>query len=126
MIFINFILVSNLMWSGEDFHASEFGIMTGTSMYGMAISGILFGFLADRYSRIYLMSFTEILFGLGVFLNGFVHEGLGLTTFNFFLIYNLVRSFSSGGFYPIIVSYVNDSTEEREKSQFFGMLQALF
>ncbi|TFG19482.1 MAG: MFS transporter [Promethearchaeota archaeon] len=126
MIFINFIIVSNIMWPGEAFHSSELGIMVGTGMYVMAISGLLFGFLADRYSRTYLMSFTEILFGIGVFLNGFVPEGLGMLTFNFFLIYNLIRSFSSGGFYPIIISYVNDSTEEKEKSQFFGMLQALF
>jgi len=126
MIFINFILVSDLMWPGEDFHSSEFGIMIGSGMYIMAISGIVFGFLADRYSRRHLMSLTEILFGFGVFLNGFVPEGLGLPTFNFFLIFNLIRSFSSGGFYPIIISYINDSTEEREKSQFFGLLQALF
>ena len=126
MIFINFIIVSNIMWPGEAFHSSELGIMVGTGMYVMAISGMLFGYLTDRYSRIYLLSFTEILFGFGIFLNGFVPEGLGMLTFNLFLIYNLIRSFSSGGFYPIIISYVNDSTEEKEKSQFFGMLQALF
>jgi MFS family permease len=126
MVFINFILLSDLMWPGEEFHSSEFGIMVGSGLYVMAISGILFGFLADRYSRMHLMSLTEIIFGLGIFLNGFAPEGLGLTTFNFFLIFNLIRSFSSGGFYPIIISYINDSTEEKEKSQFFGMLQALF
>ncbi|MFW9828887.1 MAG: MFS transporter [Candidatus Thorarchaeota archaeon] len=126
MIFINFVLVSNLMWPGEDFHSSEFGLMVGTGMYVMAFSGILFGFLADKYSRKVLMSIAEVIFGFGLLFNGFVPEGLGLTTFYFFLVYNLIRSFSSGGFYPIIVSYVNDSTEERERSQFFGILQALF
>jgi len=126
MIFINFVLVSNLMWPGEDFHSSEFGIMIGTGMYVMAFSGLFFGFLADRYSRKLLMSITEIIFGFGLFFNGFVPEGLGLTTFYFFLVFNLIRSFSSGGFYPIVISYVNDSTEEKERSQFFGILQALF
>ncbi len=126
MIFINFIIVSNIIWPGDEFHSSELGLIVGTGMYVMAFSGIIFGFLADRYSRIYLMSFTEIIFGLGIFLNGLVPEGLGLVSFYFFLICNLIRSFCSGGFYPIIISYVNDSTEEKEKSQFFGMLQALF
>ncbi len=126
MIFINFIIVSNIMWPGEVFHSSELGIMVGTGMYAMAVSGLFFGYLADRYSRINLMSFTEIIFGIGIFINGLAPGGLGLITFNFFLVCNLLRSFSSGGFYPIIISYVNDSTEEKEKSQFFGMLQALF
>ena len=126
MIFINFIIVSNIMWPGEEFHSSEMGIMVGTGMYVMALSGLLFGYLADRYSRVNLMSFSEIIFGIGVFFNGLAPGGLGLITFNFFLICNLIRSFASGGFYPIIISYVNDSIEEKEKSQFFGMLQALF
>ena len=126
MIFINFVIVSNIMWPGETFHSSELGIIVGTGNYVMAISGILFGYLADRYSRIYLMAFAEVIFGLGLVLNGFVPDGLGLVTFNFFLICNLIRSFTSGGFYPIIISYVNDSTKEKQRSQFFGMLQALF
>ena len=126
MIFINFIIVSNIMWPGEEFHSSEIGIMVGTGMYAMAVSGIFFGYLTDRYSRINLMSFSEIIFGLAVFSNGLAPEGLGILTFNFFLTCNLIRSFASGGFYPIIISLVNDTTEEREKSQFFGMLQALF
>jgi MFS family permease len=126
MIFINFIIVSNIMWPGEVFHSSELGIMVGTGMYAMAVSGLFFGYLADRYSRINLMSVTEIIFGIGIFINGLAPGGLGLITFNFFLVCNLLRSFSSGGFYPIIISYVNDSTEEKEKSHFFGMLQALF
>jgi len=126
MIFINFIIVSNIMWPGEEFHSSEMGIMVGTGMYAMAVSGLFFGYLADRYSRINLMTFSEVIFGVGVFFNGLAPEGLGLITFNFFLTCNLIRSFSSGGFYPIIISHVTDSTEEKERSQFFGMLQALF
>ncbi|MFX0025020.1 MAG: MFS transporter [Candidatus Hermodarchaeota archaeon] len=125
-IFINFLIFSNIMWPGDDFHASELGIMVGTGMYGMAISGIIFGVLADKYSRIVLMSFTEIVFGVGLLYNGLAPAGIGTTTFNFFLVFNLVRSFASGGFYPIINSFVNDATEEKQRSQFFGILQALF
>ncbi|MFX1497900.1 MAG: MFS transporter [Promethearchaeota archaeon] len=126
MIFINFVFVSNLMWPGEDFHSSEFGILVGTGMYIMAFSGILYGFLADRYSRKNLMLISEIIFGLGLFFNGFAPVELGLISFYFFLTLNLIRSFSTGGFYPIIISYVNDSTEAKERSLFFGILQALF
>ena len=65
-------------------------------------------------------------FGLGFLLNGFVTEGLGLETYAYFLIFSLIRGFAAGGFWPIINSFGNDSTEEGERSQFFGGLQALF
>lgn len=125
-IFINFLIVSNIIWPGESFHSLEMGILVGTSTYTMAFSGIIFGMLADRYSRKLLMSITEIIFGFGFLLNGFVVQGLGMETFTSFLIFSLIRGFATGGFWPIINSFGNDSTEEGERSQFFGTLQALF
>jgi len=125
-IFINFLIVSNLIWPGESFHSGEMGILVGTSTYAMAFSGILFGILADRCSRRLLMSITEIIFGFGYLLNGFVAQGLGLETFTFFLLFSLIRGFATGGFWPIINSFGNDSTKEEERSHFFGMLQASF
>jgi MFS family permease len=126
MIFINFLIVSNIVWPGESFHAGEMGILVGTGTYVAALSGILFGLLADRYSRKLLMSISEIIFGLGYLLNGFVIPGLGFNTYVYFLIFSLVRGFAAGGFWPIINSYGNDSIEEGERSQFFGTLQAFF
>ncbi len=126
MIFINFLIVSNIIWPGESFHAGEMGVLVGTGTYVAAISGILFGLLADRFSRKLLMSISEIIFGLGYLLNGFVIQGLGFNTYVYFLIFSLVRGFAAGGFWPIINSYGNDSTEEGERSQFFGTLQAFF
>jgi len=67
-IFINILIFSNIMWPGEDLHVAELGIIVGTGMYGMAISGIIFGILADKYSRIVLMSFTEIVLELDYFI----------------------------------------------------------
>jgi MFS family permease len=125
-IFINFLIVSNIIWPGESFHSGEMGILVGTTTYIMAFSGILFGILADRYSRKTLMAITEIIFGLAYMLNGFVSQGLGLETYVFFVIFSLIRGFASGGFWPILNSYTNDSTKEDEKSHFFGLLQALF
>ncbi|MHA2183479.1 MAG: MFS transporter [Promethearchaeota archaeon] len=125
-IFINFLVVSTIIWPSESFHSSEMGILVGVYMYMMAFSGILFGVLADRYSRKYLMVITEVIFGLGYLLNGFVPQGLGMQTFIPFLSFNLMRGFAAGGIWPIINSYGNDSTTEDERSQFFGMLQALF
>jgi len=114
------------MWPEDPFHSSEMGILVGTSSYAMAFSGILFGLLADRFSRVKLITISEIMFGISFLLNGFVPEGKGFESYVYFLILNLVRGFASGGFWPLINSYANDSTEEKQRSQFFGVLQALF
>ena len=128
MLVINIVLVSNIMWPGDTFidHAAELGILIGASVYIMAFSGILFGILADRFSRIKLMAIVEGIFGIGLFANGFIPDGQGSTTFTLFLIFSLVRGFSRGGFWPLITSHVNDSTEDKERSQYFGAMQATF
>ncbi len=130
-LLINIVIIASIMWPLDDLlafelHAAELGILTGTSIYVIAFSGILFGVLADRISRIKLMVFVEFIYGFGLFFNGFVPEGPGQPTYTFFLIFNLVRGFSIGGFWPLITSYVNDSTEDKERSQFFGAMQGFF
>lgn len=127
-LFINIVIVSGIMWPGDTFadHAGELGILMGTSMYVVAISGILFGFLADRLSRTKLQVIVELSMGVGLFFNGLVPEGQGGTTFAFFLMFSLVRGFSVGGIWPLISSHINDSTEDEERSQFFGVIQAMF
>ena len=127
-LFINIVIVSSIIWPGDTFadHAGELGILTGTSMYIIALSGILFGVLGDKVSRTKLMALVELIFGIGLFFNGLVPEGKGGTTFTLFLTFSLVRGFSIGGIWPLISSHVNDSTEEKERSQFFGAMQAMF
>ena len=95
-LFINIVIVSGIIWPGDTFadHAGELGILTGTSMYIIAFSGILFGVLADKISRTKLMAIVELIFGIGLFFNGLVPEGKGGTTFTLFLTCSLVRGFS--------------------------------
>ncbi len=127
-LYINLLILSRIMWPGEalELHAPELGALAGSFSYMMAISGIIFGILADKFSRIKLMSLSSLIYGIGLFFNGFAPQGLGLATFAYFLVFNLIRGFASGGFFPLINSYSYDSTEEKERSQFFGILQALY
>ncbi|MFX1419268.1 MAG: MFS transporter [Promethearchaeota archaeon] len=131
VLIINIVIIAGIMWPGDipfafELHAGELGILTGTSIYIIAISGILFGYLADKFSRTKLMAFVEITYGIGLFFNGFIPAGQDHTTYFFFLIFSLVRGFSIGGFWPLITSHVDDSTETEERSQFFGTMQASF
>ena len=130
-LFINIVIIAYIMWPLDgllafELHAGELGILSGTSIYVIAFSGILFGILADRISRIKLMAVVEFIYGMGLFFNGFVPSGEEYITYTFFLIFNLIRGFSIGGIWPLINSHVNDSTEEKERSQFFGAMQSLF
>lgn len=127
-LFINLVILVDIMWPGEalELHASELGFLGGTASFAMAFSGIVFGILSDKYSRVKLMAISELIFGMALLMNGFVPQGQGILTFNWFFILNLIRGISIGGFTPLVNSYSYDSTEEQERSQFFGILQALF
>ena len=39
-IFLNVIIISNLLWPNESFHSFELGLMIGSSMFSTAFSGI--------------------------------------------------------------------------------------
>ncbi|TFF90955.1 MAG: MFS transporter [Promethearchaeota archaeon] len=124
VLYINIYVISTLIWPFDSFRSFEIGLLIGLSTYMMAFSGILFGNLADRYSRIWLFAISTGFYGLGLFLNGFSPQGLGLTTYIFFIICQVIRGFFSGGLWPTINSYANDATTDDERSRFFGALTA--
>ncbi len=125
-IFINVIIVSNILWPGEEFHSLEIGLMFGISTWMTAISGLIFGNFADKYSRKNLLALVIAMYGLMMVMNGFIPEGKGLLTFGSFFAYTVLRGFFSGGFQPITFSYINDLSEEDERSKIYGAIQAIF
>jgi MFS family permease len=125
-LYINIIIISNIIWPNESFHSSEIGLLFGISTYMMAFSGLAFGNLADKFSRIKLLSVTVVFFGMGFIINGFAPAEMGIYTYLYFLICVLIRGFFSGGFWPIINSYITDKTDEDERSQYFGILNSTF
>ncbi|UYP46091.1 hypothetical protein NEF87_002376 [Candidatus Lokiarchaeum ossiferum] len=126
VLMINIIIISTIMFPNEPFRAKEFGLMLGISTWIMGISGVLFGAFADRFSRKNLLAIVAFFYGLGYLLNGFVPAGLGMTTYYYFFTCLAVRSFFSGGIFPIVTSYANDATEEDERSQYYGAINASF
>ncbi len=124
-VYLNVIIISNLFWGEEPFHSSELGLMIGSSMIIMAFSGILFGFLVDKYSRKKLFTFSIGFYGLSLFLNGFVPIGLGNISFYIFLTILIIQGFFSGAFTPTETSYVNDTIEQEKRSGYYGMINAI-
>ncbi|MFX0138748.1 MAG: MFS transporter [Candidatus Hodarchaeota archaeon] len=125
-VYLNVIIISNLLWRGEPFHSGELGLMIGGSMFITAFSGIFFGVLADRYSRKNLFAYSIIFYGISLILNGFVPVGLGNISFYIFLTVLLIQGFFSGAFTPTETSYVNDTIDQTKRSEFYGFINALF
>jgi MFS family permease len=100
--------------------------MIGGSMFIMALSGILFGVLADKYSRKKIFAYSIMFYGIGLILNGFIPVGLGNVSFYIFLTILFIQGFFSGAFTPTEMSYINDTIEETKRSEYYGFINALF
>ncbi|MFX1551980.1 MAG: MFS transporter [Promethearchaeota archaeon] len=125
-VYLNIIVISNLLWQDGSFHSGELGLMIGSSMIMAAISGILFGYLADKFSRKKIYTISIISYGFGLILNGFIPFGLGNVSFYLYFIALLIQGFFSGAFAPTETSYVNDSIDESMRSRFYGSINAVF
>ncbi|MFX0036278.1 MAG: MFS transporter [Candidatus Hermodarchaeota archaeon] len=125
-VYLNVIIISNLLWQDGSFHSSELGLMIGSSMIMTAISGLLFGYLADKFSRKKIYEISIISYGFGLVLNGFLPYGLGDLSFYLFFVVLLIQGFFSGAFAPTETSYVNDIVDESMRSRFYGSINAVF
>ncbi|MFX1325719.1 MAG: MFS transporter [Promethearchaeota archaeon] len=125
-VFLNVIIISNLLWPNEPFHSAELGLMIAGSTFSTAFSGIFFGYLVDRYSRKRLYVFSVTFYGIGLLLTGFVPTGLGDVSFYIFFTTLLIQGFFSGAFIPIETSFVNDKIEQSMRSKFYGSINAIF
>jgi MFS family permease len=125
LFYINMVIFNNMIWPDGQFRSQELGFFFGIACWVSAFTGILFGRLADKYSRISLMSIEIGLTGFGFLLNAFIPIGLGYTTYYWFTALNIFRAIFSGGFYSTFSSFVNDAIEENSRSVFFGKFAAL-
>lgn len=124
-VYLNVVIISILLWSGEPFHSGELGLMIGGTMIVMAFSGILYGFLVDNFSRKKMFTFSISLYGISLILNGFVPVGLGNVSFYIFLTILFIQGFFSGAFTPTETSYINDTIEKTNRSGYYGSINAI-
>ncbi|MFX0100461.1 MAG: MFS transporter [Candidatus Hodarchaeota archaeon] len=123
---VNIVFISNLIWPGDDYHALDIGVYYGIGIFMVAFSGLLFGYLADRHSRVKLLAVITLGTGFALVLDGFVPAGLRTVTYAIFLGIYLVRQFFDGGAAPVSNSYIDDASSEEKRSQVTGIGQALW
>ena len=119
-IIILMVPLSTLIWPGEDYHALEMGVIMTTLLWSSSISGLFFGRLIDKYSRVKVLLFISIVRSVCMILLGFAVPGQGIITWWYFLIVVLIFGMFSGGSYPAIVSLSHDIVPLKHRSKFFG------
>jgi MFS family permease len=123
-LLLNMLELSEIIWADGKFHPLEMGIIIACKTWGMAISGIFIGRLADRLSRRFLFVFVFSLMGTARIANGFAPAG-DPNCMYYFMIYYLLAGMGQGGVQPLISSFTNDLLPSDERSHFFGVLESV-
>ncbi|MBA7574773.1 hypothetical protein ES708_16588 [subsurface metagenome] len=122
-IMLNMLVISDIIWQDNTFYPLEMGVLIGTRTWGMAVSGLLIGRLADKMSRKYLLIIIVSLIALGRFLNGFAPMGEPIS-YAYFLFCFILTGIGLGGIEPIILSFTNDALPKKVRSRFFGIQES--
>ncbi|MHA1670798.1 MAG: MFS transporter [Promethearchaeota archaeon] len=121
-LIIIIVPLSSLFWPTEDYHALEMGILVTSLFWASSITGIVFGWIIDRYSRIKIILIISLVRGASMIILGFATVGQGLTTWWYFFTFVLIFAFFAGGSYPAMISISNDVVPQKDRSKFFGYL----
>ncbi len=124
-LMLNMLGISKIIWPYDSFHSVELGFIVGLKTISLAITGIIFGIYADRFSRKKLLVFVLWIMGIGRFFNGFIPLNEA-NTYLLFLLSYIVLGIGQGGVLPIIFSISNDTISFNARSRFFGVLVFFF
>jgi MFS family permease len=120
-LLLNMVGLSQIIWPGDSFHSLEFGVLISAKLTILSVIGVIFGILADRYSRKKLVIMSLAIMAAGDILVGFSAQPWMLV--QFIACYALVGA-GQGGVEPIITSIANDDCHQHFRSRFFGTLEA--
>jgi MFS family permease len=120
----NMVVISNLFWPGDPFHATEMALWYGTIYIIGACSRFIYGSLADRFSRVKILSINQILPSFMSLLYAFTPVGLGNVSFAYFYGIAIIREFFTGE-NPVINSFIDDAVFEKNRSKAFGLIQMI-
>ncbi|MHA1699250.1 MAG: MFS transporter [Promethearchaeota archaeon] len=124
-LMLNMLYLSWVIWpedkmTGNYVHSFEMGIITSAKLITLAIMGLIFGILADRFKRKYLFVSAILIMGVAKLLNGFAS---GPNMFLEFVFFYALLGFGQGGVSPLVNSFSNDTIDFSVRSQFFGMIE---
>ncbi len=118
--------LSKIIWPNDNFHSKEIGFLLGIGSWVIAVVGLVYGKIVDKFSRKKILIFINILYGISLLSYSIIPIELGNTTFIFFIISTLIRAIAQAGLIPVTNSLVSDIVGENEKSKYFGLADSLF
>ena len=117
---INLLVLSSFIWPGEGYHAFQMGLLISVRMLADSVSGLLWGWMADRYSRKRLFIFGGAFTSIIIFGNSLLPVGGGDPDFVIWFIFRLLLGIGLGSFGPVTNSLVPDLFEKHQRAAYYG------
>lgn len=98
----------------------QIGIIIGAGYLGQAVGAIFFGWLAERFGRLYSAKYT--IFLMSVMCIACMFAG----NFNTLLLYRFVQGIGIGGEVPVAAAYINELSRAHGRGRFFMLYELIF
>ena len=95
----------------------ELSLLMGSSLAATALGGIIFGFLADRFGRKRILSWTIIIYSVGAFFCGFS------TSLWLLLAFRIVTGLGVGGEWATGQTLIGETFPARMRARFAAVMQ---
>ncbi|MGE6632155.1 MFS transporter [Bacillus sp. NPDC077027] len=99
---------------------AQIGILIGSGYLGQAIGAIFFGWLAEKFGRVYSAKWTVLL--MSVMSIACVFSG----NFEALLIFRFIQGIGVGGEVPVAASYINELSRAHGRGRFFMLYEMIF
>lgn len=98
----------------------EAGVISTWSLVGMAIGGIVGGWLSDRFGRVRMATYMLVLFCIGTAALGLVQ------TYDQFIIVRFISAIGIGAEYSIVTMLMAEYVSTKKRTTILGSLQAAY
>jgi MFS family permease len=96
---------------------SSLSLLVGTTLAATALGGIVFGWLADRYGRKTVLSWTILVYSVGAFLSGFAQDAAWLAACR------VITGLGVGGEWATGQTLVGETFPARMRGRFAAVMQ---
>ncbi len=96
---------------------TSLSLLLGSALAATAVGGVLFGYLADRFGRKTILSWTILIYSVGTFLCGFAQTAAWL------LVFRVVTGLGVGGEWATGQTLVGETFPARMRARFAAVMQ---
>jgi putative MFS transporter len=98
----------------------QVGLLISAGFAGQLVGGLVFGWLAERYGRLRILTYTVLLFSLASLATAFAN---GYWTF---FVLRTIQGVGLGPEIPVAAAYINEISGARKRGRFFLLYQMIF